>query len=220
MKKELLVNELMNMEEVTTENVFNALLKHFEEDKEVDYIGKKENLKLYDIAYFIGTKLDELDLSYDEYNNIYNLVFNLFCENNYDIFKSIEIENNTERKYIGSTSTFVINSKHYNIFDYYYSSDYSNELNIETKKSMLVEEFIYNWLNVSEDYISEEYKTKEDFIYMAGEFNDFIECIKDIYKTYEYIEDFKEKQLENFKYWYENFYIENYDDVLNAEKDF
>ena len=216
MKKELLVKKLMETT-ITFESVKKILVSEL--DDRVEYIGKLEDLKLYDVSYYICKKLDEInDLTQLEYYNIYSHIFDLFCENSYNIFEDREEEHNTKREYLGKTSSFYIDTNYYDgVINYYYASDFRSEYDIEKKKSMLLDEFLYSVLNTDEVYIEEEFMNEQDFNYMINEFKDFLDTIEEIYDTYEYIRVFKENQLNILKDWYENFYKEEYGDILNGK---
>ena len=82
---------------------------------------------------------------------------------------------------------------------------------------MLLDEFLYSVLNTDEVYIEEEFMNEQDFNYMINHFKDFLDTIEEIYDTYEYIRVFKENQLNILKDWYENFYKEEYGDILNGK---
>lgn len=163
-------------------------------------VGMTTNLKLHDIAFNANT---------DDYNNH----FEIFCMNNYDLFEEIEGENNTKREYVGNTSAFYIVSDGYSgIGDYYYMSDYNNVSDFR-KKIMLINEFLYSNCNyiTLDDEMSEfddnirglyDNCTDTEIIeYITQEIkNTLIDDLKDINKTYDYINDFKAHQLE---YWNE-----------------
>lgn len=216
MKKDLLVKKLMD-NTVTFENVKKILISEL--DDRVEYIGALEDLKLHDVSYYIGEKLDKIDdLTIEDFQYIYDNVFELFCEDNYNDFINHEEENNTKRKYLGHTSSFYIDTNCYDgIINYYYPSDFRSEYDIEKKKSMLLDEFLYSVLNTDEVYIEEEFMNEQDFNYMINEYEDFLDTIEEIYDVYEYIKDFKENQVQYFEDWYENFYKEEYGDLLNGE---
>ena len=120
---------------------------------------------------------------------------------------------------MGKTSSFYIDTNYYDggVINYYYASDFRSEYDIEKKKSMLLDEFLYSILNTDEVYIEEEFMNEQDFNYMINEFKDFLDTIEEIYDTYEYIRVFKENQLNILKDWYENFYKEEYGDILNGK---
>lgn len=216
MNKELLVKKLMDTT-VTFESVKEILISEL--DDRVEYIGALENLKLYDVSYYIGEKLNKIeDLTIEEYQKNYSRMFEFFCEDNYELFMEIEDENHAERKYLGHTSSFYIDNNCYDgIISYYYPSDFRSEYNINEKKSMLLDEFLYSVLNTDEVYIEEEFMNEQDFNYMINEYEDFLDSLEEIYNTYEYIKDFKENQVRYFEDWYENFYKEEYGDLFNGE---
>ena len=216
MKKELLVKKLMETT-ITFESVKKILISEL--DDRVVYIGALENLKLHDVGYYICKKLDKIDnLTQSEYYNIYSRIFDLFCGSSYNIFENREEEHNTKRKYLGNTSSFYIDTNYYDgVINYYYASDFRSEYDIEKKKLMLLDEFLYSVLNTDEVYIEEEFMNEQDFNYMISEFEDFLNTIEEIYGCYEYIRDFKENQIDIFKDWYEDFYKDCYGDILNGE---
>ena len=188
-------------------------------DDRVECIGQLEDLKLHDVSYYIGEKLGEIEgLSIEKYNELYCHIFNLFCEDSYNIFEEDEKNYNIKRVYLGHTSKFYIESNYHEIIDsYYYPSNYREEYDLKEKKSMLLDEFLYIKLNTDEEYLKEEYSTKEDFIYMLNEYEDFLDTIEEIYGGYEYIRDFKENQVDIFKDWYDDVYKDCYGDVFNGE---
>ena len=216
MKKELLVKKLMDTT-ITFESVKEILVSEL--DNRVEVIGELENLKLYDVSYYIGEKLNQIeDLSQSEFYDIYSHIFEVFCEDSYSLFVDTEKENDTKREYLGRTSSFYIDTNYCDgIINYYYASDFRNEHDIEKKKSMLIDEFLYSVLNTDEEYIEEEYMNEQDFNYMISEYEDFLDSIELIYATYEYIRDFKENQINIFEDWYNDFYKEEYGDILNGE---
>ena len=217
MNKEKMIKKIMESS-ITIDNIKEVLISELKDDR-VECIGQLEDLKLHDISYYIGEKLGEIEgLSIEKCNELYSHIFNLFCEDNYNAFINYEEENNTKRKYLGHTSRFYIDTDYYDgIINYYYASDFRSEYDIEKKKSMLLDEFLYSVLNTDEVYIEEEFMNEQDFNYMINEYKDFLDTIEEIYNTYEHIKDFKENQVQYFEDWYENFYKEVYGDLLNGE---
>lgn len=215
MKKELL-KKLMETT-VTFEGVKEILVGEL--DDRVEVIGGLENLKLHEVSYYIGEKLNQVDnLSEAEFCDIYSHIFETFCDNAYIDFMETEKGNDTKREYLGRTSSFYIDTNCYDgIIDYYYASDFRNEYDIEKKKSMVLDEFLYSILNTDEEYIKEEYINERDFNYMVDEYEDFLDSLESIYATYECIRDFKKNQVNIFEDWYEGFYKEAYGDILNGE---
>ena len=217
MNKEKMVKKIMESS-ITIENIKKVLISELKDSK-VECIGQLENLKLHDVSYYIGKKLGEIEgLSYEKYNNLYCHIFDLFCEENYTMFEEDEENYNIKRIYLGSTSSFYIESNYHEIIDYYYRSDYfRGEYNLEKKKSMLLDEFLFNQLGIYEDHIEDDYSTEEDFIYMLNEYEEFLDTIDEIYGGYEYIRDFKENQIDIFKDWYDDVYKDCYGDVFKGE---
>ena len=217
MNKEKMVKKIMESS-ITIDNIKEVLISELKDDR-VECIGKLEDLKLHDVSYYIGEKLGEVDgLSNEKYIELYSNIFDLFCEENYNMFEEDEKNYNIKRVYLGHTSKFYIESNYHKIIDsYYYPSNYREEYDLEEKKSMLLDEFLFNKLGIYEDCIEDYYSTKEDFIYMLNEYEDFLDTIEEIYGGYEYIKDFKENQIDIFKDWYDDVYKEYYSDVLNGE---
>ena len=217
MNKEKMVKKIMESS-ITIDNIKEVLISELKDDR-VERIGQLEDLKLYDVSYYIGEKLGEIEgLSIEKYDELYCHIFNLFCEDNYNMLEEDEKNYNIKRVYLGHTSKFYIESNYHEIIDsYYYPSNYREEYDLEEKKSMLLDEFLFNQLGIYEDCIEDYYSTKEDFIYMLNEYEDFLDTIEDIYGGYEYIRDFKENQIDIFKDWYDDVYKEYYSDILNGE---
>ena len=217
MNKEKMVKKIMESS-ITIDNIKEVLISELKDDR-VERIGQLEDLKLYDVSYYIGEKLGEIEgLSIEKYDELYCHIFNLFCEDNYNMLEEDEKNYNIKRVYLGHTSKFYIESNYHEIIDsYYYPSNYREEYDLEEKKSMLLDEFLFNQLGIYEDCIEDYYSTKEDFIYMLNEYEDFLDTIEEIYGGYEYIRDFKENQIDIFKDWYDDVYKEYYNDILNGE---
>lgn len=216
MNKEKMVKKIMESS-ITIDNIKEVLISELKDDR-VECMGQLEDLKLHEVSYYICEKLDKIEgLDYREYNNLYCRMFESFCEDNYNMFEEDEKNYNIRRVYLGNSSSFYIESDYSEIIDYYYASDYRGEYNLEEKKSMLLDEFLYIKLNTDEEYLEEEYSTEEDIIYMLNEYEDFLDTIDDIYEVYEYIRDFKENQIDIFKDWYNDVYKEYHSDILNGE---
>ena len=217
MNKEKMVKKIMESS-ITIDNIKEVLISELKDDR-VERIGQLEDLKLYDVSYYIGEKLGEIEgLSIEKYDELYCHIFNLFCEDNYNMLEEDEKNYNIKRVYLGHTSKFYIESNYHEIIDsYYYPSNYREEYDLEEKKSMLLDEFLFNQLGIYEDCIEDDYSTEEDFIYMLNEYEDFLDTIEEIYGGYEYIRDFKENQIDIFKDWYNDVYKEYYSDILNGE---
>ena len=217
MNKEKMVKKIMESS-ITIDNIKEVLISELKDDR-VECIGQLEDLKLYDVSYYIGEKLGEIEgLSNEKYNELYCHIFNSFCEDNYNIFEEDEKNYNIKRVYLGLTSKFYIESNYHKIIDsYYYPNNYREEYDLKEKKSKIIDEFLFNKLGIYDDCIEDYYSTKEDFIYMLNEYEDFLDTIEEIYGGYEYIRDFKENQIDIFKDWYDDVYKEYYNDILNGE---
>ena len=219
MNKEKMVKKIMESS-ITIDNIKEVLISELKDDR-VECIGQLEDLKLHDVSYYIGEKLGEVEgLSIEKCDELYCHIFNSFCEDNYNMFEEDEKNYNIKRVYLGHTSKFYIESNYHEIIDsYYYPSNYREEYDLEEKKSMLLDEFLFNQLGIYEDCIEDYYSTKEDFIYMLNEYEDFLDTIEEIYGGYEYIRDFKENQVDIFTDWYDDVYKDYYGDVSNGEID-
>ena len=216
MNKEKMVKKIMESS-ITIDNIKEVLISELKDDR-VECIGQLEDLKLHDVSYYIGEKLGEIEgLSIEKCDELYCHIFNLFCEDNYNMFEEDEKNYNIKRVYLGHTSKFYIESDYHKIIDYYYASDYREEYDLKEKKSMLLDEFLFNQLGIYEDCIEDDYSTEEDFIYMLNEYEDFLDTIEEIYGGYEYIRDFKENQIDIFKDWYDDVYKDCYGDIFNGE---
>ena len=216
MNKEKMVKKIMESS-ITIDNIKEVLISELKDDR-VECIGQLEDLKLHDVSYYIGEKLSQVDgLTNEKYYELYSHMFDMFCENNYDIFVEDEKNYNIKRKYLKYTSKFYFESSYHDIINYYYASDYRDEYDLKEKKLMLLDEFLFNQLGIYEDCIEEDYSTKEDFIYMVDEYEDFLDTLEEIYGGYEYIRDFKENQIDIFKDWYDDVYKDCYGDVFNGE---
>ena len=217
MNKEKMVKKIMESS-ITIDNIKEVLISELKDDR-VECVGQLEDLKLHDVSYYISEKLGEVDgLSNEKYTELYSHIFDLFCEENYNMFEEDEKNYNIKRVYLGHTSKFYIESNYHEIIDsYYYPSDYREEYDLKEKKLMLLDEFLFIQLGIYEDCMENNFSTKEDFIYMLNEYEDFLDTIEEIYGGYEYIRDFKENQIDIFKDWYDYVYKDCYGDVFNGE---
>ena len=202
MIKKVFVNELNKLVEKIQSNY----------GEKIDYIGTTTNLKLHDANYLCETEQD--------YSN-----FNIFCEQEYQYFEEIEKENETVRDYIGRTSSFYIKPKcDYSLFRTFSHYEYDKK-NILGKIIMLIEEYFeyeysidlsieasydYEIISINSEYAKELLKgltinTREFFntLYEEMEKN-ILQEVDCIYKTYEFLEDYKENQIEYFKEYLQN----------------
>lgn len=193
-----MLNKIEMVEEMSSmEFNFNNICAYFKnklDNKIVAYIGELTNLKLYDVFSYVMDEFDSEDKAME--------IFDRFAEDMYEDFKLFEDDICIQRYYLGRTSSFFIDDCDTEIIDYYYANEYREEKDIEKKKEMLIDEFIYTWINADEDIIEEEYN-KGDIKILVDSFISFTEALNNIYKGYKYIEEFKENQVEIFKQWYE-----------------
>lgn len=192
-----MLNKIEMVEEMSSmEFNFNNICAYFNSKLDNDvvaYVGQLTNLKLYGVFSYVMDMFDSEDKAME--------IFDSFTEDMHEEFKLFEEDICTQRYYLGRTSSFFIDNCDTEIIDYYYANEYREEKDIEKKKEMLIDEFIYTWINADEDIIEEEYN-KGDIKILVDSFISFIEALNNIYKCYKYIEEFKEKQVEIFKQWY------------------
>ena len=158
-------------------------------------IGETTNLKLYDIAF------DYCDI--EDFEEL----FNYFCEVEYNMF--IEYLNTLDLKmtHIGNTSSFYIESTRKDFYSDYYQDEYEGKDNKE-KLQLLLDNEANLYSLYCDEIIFKDGKVysidtdcidKEDIKFYTRELLDTIGIIRDINKAYEYIENFKNEQIELFK---------------------
>ena len=168
----------------------------------VENVGVITDLKLYDLFY--DSDIDFSDAMFDN-----------FCYCEFNFFNGYLVENCCKCDYIGRTSKFTVNSSYRDfLYSYYNQCDYfaNNKLTTLGKKVMIITEWLYyndsiciaseNKLSVSDAEILDAYDNctyKETIEYIKHDFKDCIECLRDIKNVYDYINDFKKNQIENFK---------------------
>lgn len=195
-------------------NELNKLVEKIQANygEKIDYIGTTTNLKLHDANYLCESELD--------YSN-----FNFFCEQEYSYFEEIEKEIETVRDYIGMTSSFVIKPKYdYSLFRTFDTYEY-NRKNILGKIIMLIEEYFeceysidlliecdcsYEIFSIDTELAKELLKgltitTREFFSTLYEEIEkNILQEVNCVYKTYKFLEDYKENQVEYFKEYLQN----------------
>ena len=171
------------------------------------------NLKLYDVAYYVGD--DEKLLNH----------FRNFCEFEYEYFEEYLKENMLETEYIGRTSSFKFyggyaESNFYD-FDIYDMKDDENIFDtlgygLESETELLLnssnlKEFYYdleNELNydLSDSDELDDLETElEDAIEELEEYlQAYYKEIKGVKRAYKWLESYKDNQIENFKDYVEN----------------
>lgn len=180
--------------------------------------NEKRNLKLYDVSYFCYDKQDEYpDLNLDNQ-------FNLFCEIQFENFeewaKEEGIELRDEMNYIGRTSSFYLSDMCDNFYDY--RNKKIDERFIECLYEEICGDYGFSFINLNSEFKIEWRDTGGEYF---GDYDDedrwyneegtlkyladtetadgFLSQIKyyldDAIKVAEYIDDFKENQVEYFK---------------------
>ena len=177
-------------------NLFESLKKELVakfDDKVVENIGCSVNLKLYEVSL----KLFE---QYKDENECAN-IFTNFCEDSFDDFKEFLDEEDVVMVQLGRTSSFYLDKANHIYGNYNYYSDYDRTIDLNDKKEMLFEEFVYEIMNTDEEEIN--YYDDDDFELFKDKFNDFLKDLESINNVYNMIDEFKKNQLENFSIWYE-----------------
>ena len=185
---------------------FKKLQKH---TSDLDYT----NLKLYDVAFYVGD--DERLLKH----------FDNFCECEYDYFQYWLEENMLQTEYIGRTSSFKFyggyaESNFYD-FDIYDMKDDQNifdtlgyGLESELETLFISDDFYQAYYNLendcridlSDDYDLEDLETELDnSIYELEEYlQAYYKEIKAVKRAYKWLENYKAYQVDNFKDFVEN----------------
>ena len=168
----------------------------------VENVGVITDLKLYDLFY-------DSDIDFND------AMFEDFCYCEFNFFNGFLVENCCKCDYIGRSSKFTVNSSYRDfLYSYYNQCDYfaNNKLTTLDKKVMIITEWLYyndsicialeNKLSESDGEILDAYDNctyNETIEYIKRDFKDCIECLRDIKNVYDYINDFKKNQIENFK---------------------
>ena len=160
------------------------------------------DLKLHDCASIdsIEIKKDGLSITV---NNVYETFFDIFCEESYQQFLEdcrIErgIDFNELRDYVGRTSKFYLGNLHDN--DYIsilqeYSYDF-NASSFEVKYDNVTGKYIIKFTdddNIEESVVAEMLQVSKSI------YNDINNALVDIISVYQFIDDFKNKQVELYK---------------------
>lgn len=218
MKKELLnkLNKSLN-------ELISDLSNNNDYKKIIECIGKKEDLKLYDLSYGLYDNEEYKNLTDKEKNNL----FNIFCDDSYRVFDEWIQEEKLyiDFKYIGHTSTFFVIPKRG--IDYNDIYDFANS-DLIGKIFLLLDEYINNELCMYYGLSSFFEIEKNQIVNIDSYLFDFLrdynitldECIKDfkqfiidyfedVKKVYDYIDDFKNNQCEYFNEYYNDFWLQN-----------
>ena len=185
---------------------FKKLQKH---TQDLDYT----NLKLYDVAFYVGD--DEKLLKH----------FENFCQCEYDYFQYWLDENMLNTEYIGRTSSFKFyggyaESNFYG-FDIYDMKDDQNifdtlgyGLESELETLFISNDFYQAYYNLEND-CHIDLSDSDDLDDLETELENSIEEleeylqayykeIKAVKRAYKWLEDYKKYQVESFKYFVEN----------------
>ncbi|MBQ8997231.1 MAG: hypothetical protein IJ086_00900 [Clostridium sp.] len=192
-------------------NVFNEELKTIRNNATLysEILNDSKNLKLYDVSC-----LEELE----------NGDFDLFCEDSYNLFKERLDELHLEETHIGRTSTFYLNPKYFDMYKY----DYHGKINpkkivyliceysgldtdyIEISETGMITDlldikFADGSYSTWKDYFLEEHELQSYVDDLKTYSDEFLSEINNIREGYEYIDNFKDNQVEIFKEWKSNF---------------
>ena len=175
--------------------------------------NETRTLKLHDVSY----KCDDIVKEYCEKNNkIYgedhngDWWFNIFCEDSYYFFKEWAEEEGIDLNeimcYIGRTSTFFLSD----ISNVYLSENKLIDANIENLFENIGMDYIYDFINfrinaddtVTINWVDDEYLNDIDY---EREMKTLLENVtrymSNIVKVADYIDDFRENQIEYFTCW-------------------
>lgn len=167
-------------------------------------IGELENLKLYDVCYYCHD------------NDIEENLFNLFCEDSYNMhFLEMLEQENLQWLQIGRTSSHYFDIDDLPLFHLYYQEDYNHKTN-KQKAFMVLDELLNSLYNIELEFNGDEItnvhncdiETIEND-YTQEELKEIIKELKEsviytvttINKGYKWLDEFKKHQIDNFKEW-------------------
>ena len=186
---------------------FKKLQKH---TQDLDYT----NLKLYDVAFYVGD--NEKLLKH----------FENFCECEYDYFQYWLEENNLKTEQLGRTSSFYFYSLDKNPYSFYDFDiyDMKDDKNIFDTLGYGLESELET-LFISNDFYQAYYNLENDLKYYLLDYDElddleteledaieeleeylqaYYEEIKAVRRAYKWLEDYKKYQVESFKDFVEN----------------
>ena len=190
-------------------NAFNKELETVRKNSVVysEMLNDSKNLKLYELSSFEG--LEEGD-------------FDLFCLDSYNSFEDYLKELYLEEVHIGRTSTFYLNSTCFDMYKYDYhgkmtpkkiiyliceysgiDTDYIEISETGNITDLLDIKFADGSYSSWEKYFLEEHDLDAYISDLITYVNEFLSEIDNIRKGYEYIDNFKNNQIELFKEWKE-----------------
>ena len=153
---------------------------------------EEQNLKLHDIAY-------NYDISAEEEGRS----FTMFCDMERDFYNEILEDKGLKNNYIGRTSTFFIDDN-YNTLSNYFLDQFNNvRITWDTIVDYLLEYTNYDdLLEVRQEQAQGE---------LLGVLLTVLEPLfKDILEIQQYIKEFKDNQLDNYKFFKDDYeYLNN-----------
>ena len=180
--------------------------------KVVDFLKENEekwgytDLKLHDVSMYDFEKdfplccENDTNNEYGYFDDFCNLQYNMFIE---DLAQNFNIDFDKIRKQLGRTSSFYLQD--FVITYGNHKIDYTDTLielwnNINGSYGMNLLDFEEEKLIVIDDTDGYEDELEEELNYFINEFyNDVIKYTKDTIVVWDYIESFKENQVEYFK---------------------
>lgn len=133
------------------------------------------NLKLYDVAFECED----------------NELFNLFCEDSYEMFNDMLEDRGLKTVQIGRASSFYI------VPEYYENAFYNEEFDRYGFYESYIGDNLFGDMEVEKSEGISQY----DIDIINKEVKNFKESIIDVIEVYKYIEEFKKNQLEIFNDW-------------------
>ncbi len=173
-------------------------------------IGKLENLKVYDVYNYCN-------------KNAFDFEFSPFCEDMYTLhFSEMLKDNSLEWTQYARTSSHYFNSEDLPLFELYEQNTYMRESDYE-KMLMVIDEVLHHEYNITLEYnlllkafdknqitnvsaydidtINYDY-TREELDDVIKELkNSILETVNSINKGYEWLQEFKDNQVEYFNRW-------------------
>ena len=190
-------------------NKFNGALETIRKNSDIysEILNNSTNLKLYELS-----RLEDLEES----------SFNMFCLDNYNVFTEYLDELNLTEVHIGTTSSFYLNSIYFDMYEYHYQG----QMNVKKIVYLICEHsgIDTDYIKIEDDglisdledikladgsslswkeYFLEEHDLQDYVIDLISSVESFTEEINSIRKGYEYIDNFKNNQIELFKEWQE-----------------
>lgn len=180
-------------------------------DKCLEYLKENEdkwneymNLKLHDI-YGVNCDFEHNDATVHFDEEFLNEEFYVYCDMEYDSFikwcREEGIEFNELRDNVGRTSSFYLGKIHNNFKDKYIVAlaEAVDEFNMSDLGFNMVGDKIRPILEIENNDTDIEDIVNEMLMLTECIYDNLKYKLEDIIKVYDYIHDFKENQVENFK---------------------